>query len=218
NDSGKSAILIKMLNSVTGFPVVVVYATPISKMGLLGSISSQLPLPDMVVTHSFWDVFLPIGPNYQEITSNMTSIIKGRLVNANQQTAVDSMAKMQAGSLLNMKVPKQGIQYSFEKLYANKSDTLAGFEIRYASESGNHMGLLLSIVSVILIWLAIFLLKTGKTKQSKVIVTLIIGIVGLFISVGYLRIATTVPFSVALIGGLLFIIRVFIPKIRGNKN
>ncbi|MCF6317660.1 MAG: hypothetical protein L3J83_00015 [Proteobacteria bacterium] len=221
NDSGKSAILIKMLNSVTGFPVVVVYATPIAKMGLLGSISSQLPLPDMVVTHSFWDVFLPIGPNYQEIKSNMTSVIKGRLVNTDQQASVsslDSMTKTPTGSLLNMQVPKQGIHYSFEKLYANKSDTLAGFEIRYASESGNLMGLLLSIVSVILIWLAIFLLKSGKTKQSIVIATLIIGILGLFVSVGYLRSSTTVPFSVALIGGILFIIVTFASKVIAKKN
>ncbi len=219
NDSGKSAILIKMLNSVTGFPVVVVYATPIAKMGLLGSISSQLPLPDMVVTHSFWDVFLPIGPNYQEIKSNMTSVIKGRLVNDNpdQLTSLDSLTKIPVGSLLNMQVPKQGIHYSFEKLYANKSDTLAGFEIRYASESGNLMGLLLSIVSVILIWLAIFLLKSRKTKQSIVIATLTIGILGLFVSVGYLRTTTTVPFSVALTGGVLFIIIMFASKIRANK-
>ncbi len=217
NDSGQSAILIKMLNSVTGFPVVVVYATPIDKLGLLGSISSQLPLPDMVVTHSFWDVFLPIGPNYQSIKSNMNTIIEGRQVNTQQQTTVDSRANMPSG-LLNMKVPKQGIQYSFEKLYANKSDTIAGFEIRYASGSGNQMGMILSIVSVILIWLAIFLLKSGKTKQGIVISILILGITGLFISVGYLKTATFAPFSVALLGGIVYTIFTFGVKFIGNKK
>jgi hypothetical protein len=71
NDTDLNGVLIKMLNSVSGFPVEVVYATPIDKMGMFGHIQSQLPLPDMVVTHTTWDVFLPQGPNYQKVTSNI---------------------------------------------------------------------------------------------------------------------------------------------------
>lgn len=214
NDGGNSAILIKMLNSSTGFPVVVVYATPIAKIGMLGSINSQLPLPDMVVTHSYWDVYLPIGPNYQEVTSNMNTVITGRHVNPQKQTANNSKTQMQSSSLLRMQVPQQGIQYSFEKLYANKSDTLAGFEIRYASATGNQMGLILSIISVILIWIAIFSLRSGKVSQRIVLPLLILGIFGLSVSVGYLRINMSTPFTVALVGGLLFIMQILLPKIR----
>ena len=215
NKGEKSAILIKMLNSVSGFPVVVVYATPIAKMGILGMISSQLPLPDMVVTHSYWDVFLPIGPNYQKVKSNMNTVVSGRLVNPNKQSAAH---KTPAGSLLRMKVPQQGVQYSFEKLYANKSDTAAGFEIRYASSSGNKMGLVFSIISVVLIWLAIFLLRSTKASQPIIISLLLIGVTGLIVSLGYFQIDISVPFTFALLGGLLFMLMVIAPKIKGWRD
>ncbi|VAW44362.1 hypothetical protein MNBD_GAMMA02-356, partial [hydrothermal vent metagenome] len=74
SQSGQKDILIKMLNSATGFPVEVIYATPIDKMGLFGSVTSKLPQPDMVVTHSYWDVYLPVGPNYQAVETNMNLV------------------------------------------------------------------------------------------------------------------------------------------------
>ena len=51
-------ILVKVINSVQGFPVELIYATPMSAMGRLGRVSSSLPRPDMVVTRSRWDLYL----------------------------------------------------------------------------------------------------------------------------------------------------------------
>ena len=44
-----SAILVKMINSAKGFPVDIVYATPVKGIEHLGTISSSLPRPDMVI-------------------------------------------------------------------------------------------------------------------------------------------------------------------------
>ena len=77
----RRAVLVKMINSARGFPVDIVYATPIQEIDGLGKVSSRLPRPDMVVTHSRWDVFLPIGPRYYAVDSNMDLIQPARLVN-----------------------------------------------------------------------------------------------------------------------------------------
>jgi len=203
----KSAILIKMLNSVSGFPVVVVYATSIDKIGLFGNIESQLPIPDMVVTHSHWDVYLPIGPNYQKVVSNMDIMTEGDIVDPRMKTNAmnsDHLNSSQTIKPLQMTVPKQGIQYSFEKLYANKSDTPAGFKIAYSSSKGNQMGVLLSILSVVLVWIAIFAMQSGKVSQSIVAILLISGVIGLFLTLGYLNSNRTLPMTVALILGVVF--------------
>ncbi|MBL4661848.1 MAG: hypothetical protein JKY19_15930 [Alcanivoracaceae bacterium] len=212
-----SSILIKMLNSVSGFPVTVVYATAIDKMGIIGNISSQLPLPDMVVTHTYWDVYLPIGFRYQKVTSNMNTVAAGILVNPRVQTTTDTMKdkmiRPQVGNPLRMKVPQQGIQYSFEKLYANQSEAAAYFEISYASSMGGQIGLILSIISVILIWAGIFSLRSGQS-QRVVLTTLITGILTLVISLTYLHTKITVPFNLALAGGLVFALILILPKVR----
>lgn len=209
SDAGNSSILIKMLNSVTGFPVVVIYATPIDKMGVFGNISGQLPLPDMVVTHSFWDVYLPTDPQYRNLESNMTIVKAGLLVNPSSITpdeiVENNLNPSQITLPLRLSVPKQGLQYSFEKLYANQSDTAASFHISYVSSYGNQSGLMLSILSVILIWFGIFALKSGKMAHWFVISILIFGIIGLIISLGYLKTNSTISMGLALLGGVLFI-------------
>ena len=217
NSDGNSSVLIKMLNSVSGFPVVVVYATPIDKIGILGSISSQLPMPDMIVTHTYWDVYLPIGPIYQNVISNMNTVTAGVRVNPREQTTTNAMQnkilRSQAGNPLRMKVPQQGIQYSFEKLYANQSDNAASFEIHYASSAGSQLGMILSIISVILIWIGIFSLRSGQS-QRIIIPTLMAGILGLLISQHYLYTDLTIPFSIALAIGLGFSLMVILPRLR----
>ena len=72
-----SAILIKMINSAEGFPVDIVYATPAAGVDHLGTISGRLPRPDMVVTHTAWDVFLPVGPHYLTPDSTMDTVVHG---------------------------------------------------------------------------------------------------------------------------------------------
>ncbi len=212
-------ILIKMLNSATGFPVEVVYATPIDKMGLFGSVTAQLPQPDMVVTHSYWDVYLPIGPNYQAVETNMNLVTANQWVNPSDQAKNSALASKhgasQVGKPLRMTVPQQGIQYSFEKLYANQSDTVAGFQIRYAASS--HVGLLISIISVLMIWLVIFAIKTTQQSPRILVPVLVLGLAGLVLSLTYLKSNPVAPLTTALAGGLVFLMMLFLPKFKNKQ-
>jgi len=214
-----TGILIKMLNSVSGFPVEVVYATNTKKMGMFGSLSSQLPVPDMVVTHSYWDVFLPIGPNYMKLVTNMNAVIEGVFVNPNKHsTDRNSLIKAQAGKPLKVMVPQQGMHYSFEKLYANQSDIVANFKINYASEKSNQLGMVISIVSVILIWIGIFLLRMNSTSNRIIAVVITLGVLGLLTSVAFIQSQIKPAFSIALIGGALYISMVLMTKYKHWVN
>ena len=216
DDKNSNAILIKMLNSATGFPVVLVYASSIEKINMFGQVKMQLPTPDMVVTHSSWDVFLPIGPNYHDIKSNMNTVITGRRVNPQAQATKqngNTDAMTQLNNPLKIEVPKQGIHYKFEKLYANRSNESAEFDISYSSKEGHTIGLILSVVSVILIWLAIFLLRAGKTSQPIILSVLIAGISGLLVSILYFHALLNTALWVALFGGSIYILTFLIPKI-----
>jgi hypothetical protein len=209
-------ILVKMLNSASGFPVEIVYATPIKKMGLFGSIQAHLPHPDMVVTHSYWDVFLPIGPNYQAVETNMNVISTNQVANPGRVSHGDNSndSSIQLGKPLRLTVPKKGIKYSFEKLYANQSDTAAGFAIRYASSAGNQVGLLVSIFSVVMIWAAIFAMKSTQVSNVILLPLLVSGVGGMVYSLSYLKVSSGISLTTALVGGVLFILMVLIPKFK----
>jgi hypothetical protein len=220
-DKESNGILIKMLNSATGFPVEVVYATPIAKMGMFGTITNQLPLPDMVVTNTLWDVYLPEGPNYQKVNTNMQIILAGQKIHQ-QNASNDSLnedLKSQSGKPLHIKVPQQGIKYSFKKLYANKSDIIANFEIKYASSKGDNIGYLLSLISVVLIWLALFLLINKKAIVQKFVMPILIsGIVGLATAFGYFQTNLKPAFALALLLGLIFTAYSLFNRFRNKEN
>jgi len=191
--NAESAVLIKMINSAEGFAVDMVYATPVQKIGHLGAISSQLPRPDMVVTHTRWDVFLPVGPRYLKPDSTMDLVLRGAFVNPSTGAirtvarAADS-AQTQMGQPLRISVPTQGIQFAFEKLYANRSADDATFSIRYVSSSTNHIGLLLSVSGVALLWIGVLAIggRRIRLSRSATIVCNLTAVALLVASIGYL--------------------------------
>ena len=193
-DTEKSdAILIKMINSAVGFPVEVVYATPIKKMGFQGVVTSYLPRPDMIVTRSHWDVFLPARNSYKTPDTTMDVVIGGRWVNPREFTKQSHVATNQktnlqlAGQPLRITVPTQGIQFVFEKLYANQSTDEAEFSIRYVSAEGNRVGVILSIISVVLVWFGIVAIGFARLNwpRNVAIGSLITGIGLLIVAIGY---------------------------------
>ena len=124
----ENAVLIKMINSVNGFPVEIVYASATPIMGTIGSISGRLPRPDMVVTHTRWDVFVPITFRYQKPDGTLDAVLAGRRVNprtAGAMASTEQRTQSQISQPLRISVPTQGIQFSFEKLYANQSPEAA---------------------------------------------------------------------------------------------
>ena len=185
-----SAVLIKMINSAAGFPVDMVYATPVAELGFIGTLSARLPQPDMVVTRTRWDVFLPAGPKYGTPDSRLDLVQRGY-----QAEAVRDVLSVQPGQALRINVPTRGIHYAFEKLYANQSLQPAGFSIRYVSVQGSRLGLLLSILGTLLVWAAILALARFKLSRHMVMVVLGLGAVLLLVSVAYLK-TSPVPASV----------------------
>ncbi len=134
--AGPSDVLIKMINSSDGFPVEMVYATKLDALGSIGSIASHLPRPDMVVTHTRWDVFLPAGLRYREPDTNMELISAGDEVQRGAMAASVAGADAQMVQPLRIAVPTVGVHYAFEKLYANQSDEDARFSISYVAGDG----------------------------------------------------------------------------------
>lgn len=207
----KNAILIKMINSSTGFMVEVVYATTIEKMTTIGRISSNLPQPDMVVTRSKWNVYMPAGPNYHGVDTNMNIVTNGAWVNPQAHSSSEDTASLKVSyttQALRVNVPSEGVHYAFEKLYANRSDDVATFTIRYTSAAGDEIGLMISVVGVILIWISLFLLKldNASVKHEIKLGLLAMGICSLLIAIGYFETSLTIASSVAIVGGVVYLL------------
>ncbi len=188
-----SSVLIKIINSTQGFPVDLIYATPISRLGPLGKISHQLPRPDMVVTQSRWDVFLPDRLTYGAPDANMDIIEQAVPVTREEieEEVADAMSASERPQMvepLRLSVPTAGIRYRFAKLYANQADEAAHFSIPYASGGGAWLGRLLAVFGTALLWLGLLL---AYRRDPRVAPRWALGAAGgglliVLITVGYL--------------------------------
>jgi hypothetical protein len=206
SDAEGSAVLVKMINSARGFPVEIVYATPIQDIDGLGTVSSRLPRPDMVVTHSRWDVFLPIGPRYYGIDSTMDLVQPGVLVNprlagGEVMARVSDAYQAQMGQPLRIIVPTQGIQFAFEKLYANQSSEDAAFTVNYVSARGNRLGVTASAAGALLLWLGIAGLVSRRIRLPRpaVVACVVLGAAMLVGTIGFLGTSPLVASALSLV-------------------
>lgn len=198
-------VLIKMINSADGFPVKIIYAMPAEPLGPLGKISSQLVRPDMVVTHTYWDVFLPGGIHYQKPRSNMQIVSHGQSVNPAElrRNRLDQEAfnvKLD-NQPLQITVPTQGIHFAFEKLYANQATEDPQFSIRYASMGAGRVGGMLSVLAVVLIWMGIVALGSRRIRLPKyvAITLLVLGIAMLIAAIGPVGSSFLLPSALTLL-------------------
>lgn len=198
---GESAVLIRMINSAQGFPVDIVYATPVQNIESIGKISSSLPRPDMIVTQSQWVVFLPVGPRYSALDGPMDLIVDGHRVSRVVIDDVISQAsddyRAQMGQPLRINVPAQGVRFVFEKLYASQSPKEAGYVIRYVSSEVNLAAMLVSLVGAMLLWVAVVALSGGRIplRRQGALAAVAVGAVLLVGAIGYLG-TSPVPASV----------------------
>jgi hypothetical protein len=213
-----SAILVKMINSSVGFPVEIVYATPADPVEWLGQLSGRLPRPDMVVTHTRWDVFVPQGPHYLTPDTTMDLVIDGvptapHLIEAEMMARVSDAYQAQIGQPLRIAVPRQGVHYAFEKLYANQSPQEAGFEVRYLAAGVDDIGLAMSVLAVVLLWIGIAGLAGRGTRLPTVVVVpcTLSGLALLALTVGYLEtsplLASGLALAIAVILALAWAVR-----------
>jgi len=160
-------VLVPLLKSAAPFQVEIVYATSVPTLGFAGSLEGVLSIPDIVETRSTWDVFLPERLSYGGVDSNMTILEKGngaRDLNGVMDASLQQAAEERAGKSLSgasagpsgvlplrIHVPQQGIHYRFEKLFANRGEERARFEINYTTAGAKTFGGLLMILSVLIL-------------------------------------------------------------------
>jgi len=149
-----------------GFQVEIVYATAIDPLGFAGFIEGALPVPDIVETRSTWDVFLPEELSYARVDANMTVAIQnGAFDLATEQSAEFQVAvgghdrsaavlvdgptgasgrlsgERPSGVLpLQIEVPRRGVHFQFEKLFANRGEERSRFSIRYTTAAAGTSG------------------------------------------------------------------------------
>jgi hypothetical protein len=185
--SGGPNVLIKIINSTDGFPVHLIFQTSVSKVGRLGVLESVLPKPDMVVTNTTWNVYLPDEVSYGRVDSNMKVITSGiRMSGGAIEREVSQLgraAKMsQTIAPLQLNVPTTGIRYSFQKLYANQGDERAYFSIGYTAGLGAAIPLVGTLLGTALLWFGLFLLTRRTWTNAASCIALAACILGFAIA------------------------------------
>lgn len=215
-----NTVLIRMINSANAFPVEIVYATPVDALSFFGAVDLSLPRPDMVVTHTRWDLFLPQGPDYRGPDSNMDILHPGRLVNPEvaAKLALSRTADALAiyGQPLRINVPQRGVHFAFEKLYATQAPLDPYVRIGYTSASGYRLGELLGLVGIVLMWAGIFALGATQIPVPRQAAIAAIGAGGLMvlIAIGPLSASVTLVALVAIVLAAGFGIYRSLPRFR----
>jgi hypothetical protein len=165
--NGEPIVLIKIVTSTDGFPVELVYEMPVESIGSLGRIEGRLPNPDMVVTHSAWDVYLPAGLQYGDPSSNMEQHSGATMASvADVKNTLTSSRQNAALAPLRIEVPTEGVRYSFGKLYANRASEPAEFSVTYSSHGGAWLARLVSLLGTSLFWVGLWLLQTPSQRRG----------------------------------------------------
>ncbi len=203
DEDGEERHLIRIIHSTRGFDVELVFQTPSKALRGLGTISGVLPRPEILVTRTRWDVFLPKGVGYGKPSEEMELVAARGQVTAEDLGA--QMALEGAGRLvepLRPVIPEAGVHFAFEKLYANQGGRDAGFEIPYASGLGRNLGRLLSLAGASVFWIGLaFVVRGGRRLGAGLAVA---GMVLLGVIVGHYQLGAgpAIWLSVLLLLGL----------------
>jgi hypothetical protein len=179
-----AAFLIRIVSGNEAFPVEVVHATPIPRMGRLGSVSLRPPRTDLLVTETRWDWYLPEGVDYRKPSTNMNVVVE------EDPVAMEELAR-EVPEAFRIQVPVAGIHYAFRMLYANHGDIEARVRIPYASRAGFALAQLASLLGV-------FLLYQAYRLSRKPPIRIAIGVAG-----AVLFFAPAAVFGASLLPGLV---------------
>jgi hypothetical protein len=201
--SGEPTVLIKIITSTEGFAVELVYETPAETISGLGRVRGTLPNPDMVVTHSQWDVYLPVGLQYGEPTSNMEKGPEPVAVSAADIKSALAARQSSALAPLRIEVPTSGVRFSFSKVYANRSQDPAEFSVPYSSRGGAWLAHLLALFGTALFWGGLFALRDVRLRRTALASTLL-GALLVVVTTGWFGVASAWPvlFSLLALGVL----------------
>ena len=153
--AGEQNVLVKIINSAQPFTVDLVYQSPVDVLGRLGVVRGTLPKPELIVTRTNWEVYLPNELRYGRVRTNMSALAQG--VPLAGQAMSERLADF-AGSadramvqLPQANVPLEGVLFSFTKLYANRGVEDAYFAVPYASQAGAYAGQVLAMLGILLL-------------------------------------------------------------------
>lgn len=193
--------LIKIIHSTRGFPVELIYQTEAGPIQGLGTVAARLPRPEILVTRTRWDVYVPDGVRYGQPSGELDLVSQSGNVSAAevQQEMVDMAdgASQQGLEPLRLVVPTAGMHFAFEKLYANQGDRDAGFVLPYASGSGRTLGSLVLILGLALLIYGVVLLSKGQRRNG--LISAAIGLVIIVVMVWRYQVSSTPAF---ILGGL----------------
>jgi len=163
DNTDERGVLIKIIHSTDGFPVELVYATRHKKFGSFGSLEAQLARPDILVTHTRWDLFAPDKFTYHGTDTNLERIAGGATVTrAAMEDSLGRLAsEMSGANPLRLTVPTAGVHFAFEKLYANQDDGKAWINLSFSSASSRRFGLFVAGIGVALVGLGAFGFSSG---------------------------------------------------------
>ena len=115
-------------------------------------------------------------------------------------TASDAL-RTQMGQPLRTNVPTQGVQFAFEKLYANQSPEEASFAVRFVSPGASQASLVASAVGALLVWLGIAGLAGSRIRVPRraAVSALVGGIATLAVTLGYLGTGPVLASAVTLL-------------------
>ena len=169
SESGEAPeVLVNIINSSEGFPVELIYATPTANMGFMGRITGELPIPDMIVTDSRWDLYLPDDLGYGAPVTDMDVITAGQWVGEEDMREATRASGESDG--LRISVPAAGVLYSFQKLYANQSDRGTSVSISYRSGRGEQVSGILGLAGALLVWLGLVAFARRRRTQGGIAV------------------------------------------------
>lgn len=147
DDEDEPTVLLNIVSAAQAFPVEVVYATPVPSLGAFGRLRGQLPVLDVVVTRTTWEVYVPGGASYSAPDTAMTLI--------SRSGAVGSMVVDGVPDQMTIEVPADGVRYVFEKMYAGRNGEVVAFSLPYVSGWGQPFVTGLSLLGALLLCLGL---------------------------------------------------------------
>lgn len=182
--------------SLTQFPVEVVYLSNLSKMGFIGGAKLNLPKTDIPISALTWSVYLPLdylyfnfGGDVKALRESMQFLpsfavnrtMQGRLKSDKVMSQVSSPrevfkeefegARMQGILPIKIDIPEEGRLYRFSKLLVTEEES-PWMSVNFVKVSRKIQGFAKFLIFIAVLVLGIaFIKKTlkRKTKQDRVL-------------------------------------------------
>ncbi len=181
--------LVKILNSEKGFEVKISYMLKAKPFSSIGILKASLPVPNMVVGKTTWEVFLPKEMQLNHISSNMEQV--GTKLDRN------ALMKSAEGLPVDISLINSGQRLAFQKLFASQSSEKPEVSFLYSQGWARCIPYLILVGLMILIGAKLF--------RSNPLVCLIL-IAGLF-GLGTMTLNLT---PIGLLLGLLGLVSSFV--------